>query len=803
MTRLYPTTFIPSPTTAFDAGWEATGTAVRRMLALSSNSVYNTSPTFVTTSVANDDVLALQMESTPLQAQTISGTIKGQIRVREENAGADARAQVKVYVVDAAGTTVRGTLLDYDTAVLSSEFVVDLATPTNRKFPRGGAVALSSLAIQDGDKIIIEIGFRNHGTTVTNVRFNFSGAATADLAEDETSTGAAYAWFEFSQDLLFQSASNVAWGVPKLGTAVEVASGNITLIEPVGIAEGDLEIACIAYRSNAAFTVPTDWTQVEVQNTGDTDASSGIASGLMMYCIRGASAPTLTFNRTLGDVAQGNIISYTGGGVKDVSSSNTLGAVSNTATTGALVTTVPNELLVVMASPGDSSTSSAFTAATDPATASGTVDTTTNPTRGVWLQRFNRDTFTGADSTLGIADAVKEVPGSTGTIQSTNAVTSRGVMIAAAFKLNTSPSVALNTPTDVGTVTSLTPNLAMTGTDNDNNDATYEVQIDTSSAFTSQSTGGTVYAMVEAWGGGGSGGSAVTNPRGSGGGGGAYARIVNYAVTHGVGYTVTVGAGGPATAGAGNGTAGGDSSFNSASILLAKGGASGKTSGAAASGGLASASIGNVAYSGGTGAAGATGTSGGGGGGAGNAGNGGNGAAPTAGVAGNAGGGAGGTGDSSAGAIPGGGGGGVGGSGASKAGADGKVVIRVPIGLVTSATGGTKTSDATYDYWTFTANGTWTPTIAGPLIYKKSNTDAGYTDITNGADTDPFASTNQIQYAVQAANTLTNGVTYYWRARAADPKGTNQVGNWATVRSFIVTLAVRTSDFFHFFPLGR
>lgn len=42
-------------------------------------------------------------------------------------------------------------------------------------------------------------------------------------------------------------------------------------------------------------------------------------------------------------------------------------------------------------------------------------------------------------------------------------------------------------------------------------------------------------------------------------------------------------------------------------------------------------------------------------------------------------------------------------------GSGGAVVITAPLGTVT-ATGGTHTSDANNDYWTFTSNGTWTPT---------------------------------------------------------------------------------------------
>jgi hypothetical protein len=72
-----------------------------------------------------------------------------------------------------------------------------------------------------------------------------------------------------------------------------------------------------------------------------------------------------------------------------------------------------------------------------------------------------------------------------------------------------------------------------------------------------------------------------------------------------------------------------------------------------------------------------------------------------------------------------------------------------------------------------------------PLIDALSDTDAGFTDVTNGADTDPFASGDQVSYTVQSA--LTPSTTYYWRVRAKDPSGTNAYGAWATTRSFDIT----------------
>jgi len=71
-------------------------------------------------------------------------------------------------------------------------------------------------------------------------------------------------------------------------------------------------------------------------------------------------------------------------------------------------------------------------------------------------------------------------------------------------------------------------------------------------------------------------------------------------------------------------------------------------------------------------------------------------------------------------------------------------------------------------------------------LSKVSTTDAGFVDITNGADTHPFASGDQISYTVQAGDALTAG-TYYWRASGIDPSGSNSCGAWSTTWSFTIT----------------
>lgn len=229
----------------------------------------------------------------------------------------------------------------------------------------------------------------------------------------------------------------MAWSAPKIGALVEAASGNLALSEGAGVASGDLMVACIGYRSNAVFTVPGDWNLVATQqSSGDTDATNGIASGLMMWCVRGGSAPTLTFTRTAGDVAQGRIMAYSGGHASpfDTGSANTLGSASVTVTTGTITTAEDGELIIAMVSCGDNLTTVAFDAATDPATASGAGNPTAFPQVGIWTERTDDGTGTGADHGLAIADAIRGTAGATGTMQATVSASARHVMIAAAFK---------------------------------------------------------------------------------------------------------------------------------------------------------------------------------------------------------------------------------------------------------------------------------------------------------------------------------------------------------------------------------
>lgn len=163
-----------------------------------------------TVSTGNLDILLAQFVSDRLDAQTISGTLKGQMRASESSTNANMRSQVIVRVVSADGLTVRGTLYGGDLTAGSGSPTSEWATTlTNRRFPSGsGGVALSSVDAQLGDRIVIEVGCRAHNTSSTTytatLQFGYEDFNGFDLPEDETNTaGQGNPWFEFSDDIAF------------------------------------------------------------------------------------------------------------------------------------------------------------------------------------------------------------------------------------------------------------------------------------------------------------------------------------------------------------------------------------------------------------------------------------------------------------------------------------------------------------------------------------------------------------------------------------------------------------------------
>lgn len=77
--------------------------------------------------------------------------------------------------------------------------------------------------------------------------------------------------------------------------------------------------------------------------------------------------------------------------------------------------------------------------------------------------------------------------------------------------------------------------------------------------------------------------------------------------------------------------------------------------------------------------------------------------------------------------------------------------------------------------------------VSTPLIDVDSDTDGGFLNIINGADTTPFTQSQQISYT--PTTPLAND-TYYWRVRAIGDSYIDQWSDWTTASTFDVAAAL-------------
>lgn len=232
------------------------------------------------------------------------------------------------------------------------------------------------------------------------------------------------------------------------GSGSESSSGNIILDSPTTSLTyaGDMFVAVIAYRGNAAFTVPAGWTKNEEENTGNTtEETTGSISSVMVATkvLAPGDFPLpedYTFTRTGGGVATGIIYRLRGVGKTlpiDVSSSFTLAAANtNVSPLPGITTSEDDELLFMVVSLARNCEPTNFVATT-PATL----------TRIAWF-----GTATGANVDVGIARATKTTAGATGNFGVTAGASARHCAAVIAIKAQLSDTIAPAVVSAAGTV---------------------------------------------------------------------------------------------------------------------------------------------------------------------------------------------------------------------------------------------------------------------------------------------------------------------------------------------------------------
>lgn len=202
-TRLYfPASEAAAVSPAFDAGWNYTSEALRRRLAhvKGSSAVASGAQIGPWNNSAGQKALDRQYVSDALAAQTISGTCKGYLQVREIDAADNVdEIFVKAYVVSNDGSTVRGTLLALAAPGTQSEFNV----LGERAKQISGGSPVASVEAQTGDRLVLEIGYSNTNAGTTPEALARWGENAVDCPENETETAVRAGWFELSANLVF------------------------------------------------------------------------------------------------------------------------------------------------------------------------------------------------------------------------------------------------------------------------------------------------------------------------------------------------------------------------------------------------------------------------------------------------------------------------------------------------------------------------------------------------------------------------------------------------------------------------
>lgn len=208
VTRFYfpsTTTCFVNPPDTLQATWgEATAPECRSMDTAKASTAL-TSKTQSKSATANVRELMFQYVSKPLNgAQTVSGTVKGTMRVLESGTNDNLdQVSMKLLVVANDGQTLSCSgvsllnLADYGP---TNEWDVVLE---NRRIADGDTITSCSAA--DGDRIVIEIGMNNttNGTSVSGTMNNGDNNAS-DCLDDETTQTACNPFLEFSVTLSFK-----------------------------------------------------------------------------------------------------------------------------------------------------------------------------------------------------------------------------------------------------------------------------------------------------------------------------------------------------------------------------------------------------------------------------------------------------------------------------------------------------------------------------------------------------------------------------------------------------------------------
>lgn len=191
---------------AYGTGWNKTSQAARFAGARTPSGTTAVARSGTSSATSPEFHCLAQFQYPSLTAQTIIGTLKGQIRGSVNNAAFNGTVAIACRVTSSTGT-LRGYLLGPTPAAPVAPTSVLTLTNTNRTFKTSvpeSIIPLTDVTTQVNDVLVVEVGVRDADTgTSRSGTLVFSDGSGSDLPQDETNTTGANPWVEFSFDIVF------------------------------------------------------------------------------------------------------------------------------------------------------------------------------------------------------------------------------------------------------------------------------------------------------------------------------------------------------------------------------------------------------------------------------------------------------------------------------------------------------------------------------------------------------------------------------------------------------------------------
>jgi hypothetical protein len=269
---------------SWSAGWNVTsgGVAQGHLGDAVGQTTWNVS--LAGTGVSGQNRALARFVSAELKAQTISGSAAAQLICQEAVATDNYTPAIAIKVITSAGAD-RGVLLAVQSPA-STEFSTATVNRSFKTTAGSTTLTLSSLAVSDGDRIVVEYGFNQTSTSTGLGSVRWCGPAgrpdaQTDLPIDESAT-TGVGWIEFTQDIEFREpyCTKVIAAVPidvaerTSAASATNATATLTLNHATWgctLRQGDLIIAVLHSRLSSTFSLNT--------SGGQTWTNAGTVTG--------------------------------------------------------------------------------------------------------------------------------------------------------------------------------------------------------------------------------------------------------------------------------------------------------------------------------------------------------------------------------------------------------------------------------------------------------------------------------------------------------------------------------------------